>query len=294
MNGKKQTYGLWIGTILLLAWVLSLASPVKPAQAQQSASVTTYAAYQTFERGFMIWRADSGEILAFDGVTNAVYRFPEATYDHLPDNPVQDAPPAGLVKPIRGFGRVWGNFAQVRAQLGWGTNSEIGYTATAAVALGYPGWEQITRPDGAAVRFLHEHWSFASDPGGAPQPEIRATNGAVQEFEHGLMIYAVDTGSIWVLTDDGNAHTFRTYEYGHLPENPVWDAPPPGYVKPILGFGKVWGNFPNLRNNLGWAVAHEDSYIMQLSHNANYSWVTIQLPDGQWVEIMTDGSWRYR
>jgi hypothetical protein len=32
------------------------------------------------------------------------------------------------VKPINGFGRVWGNFPTVRDALGWGSSIELGYT----------------------------------------------------------------------------------------------------------------------------------------------------------------------
>lgn len=299
MNGQKRKQSWWIGGLLLLLCVfLQLALPAVPVQAQQSVSVTTYAAYQEFERGFMIWHENSGEIIAFTESPNAVYRFAEVTYDHLPENPVLEEPPSGLVKPIRGFGRVWGNFPHVRSLLGWGTVSEFGYTATAAVALGYPGWSERTLPDGSSVRFLPTgSWWYQTVPPlptVPPQPVTRITAGAIQHFERGMMLYAADSGTIWVLTNAGTAYTFPSHNYGYLPDNPVGNAPPPGYLKPILGFGKVWGHFPLIRNELGWAVTYEDGYVMQLSNSVDYSWVTVQLPSGQWVEIASNGSWYYR
>ena len=152
MNTKIRKQVMWMGIMSLLVLALQLALPALPVQAQQSTSGTTYAAYQEFERGFMVWREDTGEILAFIELPNVVYRFPETAYDHLPENPVPEESPSGLVKPIRGFGRVWGNFPHVHAQLGWGIISEFGYTATAAIALGYPSWERITLPNGSTLR----------------------------------------------------------------------------------------------------------------------------------------------
>ncbi|MEJ2747879.1 MAG: hypothetical protein P8183_08210 [Anaerolineae bacterium] len=296
MTSIVRKQGIWTATLLLFVVALSLAAGTEPVQAQQSVSVTTYAAYQEFEHGFMVWREDSGEILAFARWPNVVYRFPEASYDHLANNPAPEEPPSGLVKPIRGFGRVWGNFSYVRSRLGWGTISEFGYTATASIVLGYPNWEQITLPDGAPVNFLpNNSWSQTAPPlPTTPPPVYQVTSGAFQAFERGIMLYAANSGTIWVLTDSGVAHTFRSQDYGYLPENPVWEAPPSGYVRPILGFGKVWGNFPNIRSDLGWAVMYEDGYQMWLNHNANFSQAAIQLPDGQWIDIATNGSWQYR
>jgi hypothetical protein len=90
--------------------------------------IETQAAFQWFDGGFMIWRADTEEILVFPYQPNAVLRYPLDRYASLPDNPVTDTPPQYGVKPINGFGRVWGNFPTVRDALGWGSSIELGYT----------------------------------------------------------------------------------------------------------------------------------------------------------------------
>lgn len=295
MNTKVQKRWLWWAMILLVVSVIFLAEPSQPVTAQQSISGTTYAAYQEFEHGFMVWREDTGEIIAFVEFPNVIFRFPESTYDHLPENPILEESPSGLVKPIRGFGRVWGHFPHVRSQLGWGTISEFGYTATAAIGLGYPSWERISLPNGSTMEYFPDNYwyQWPGSPPVEPPPVTYFTAATVQEFAYGKMLYATDSGTIWVLTDSGAAFTFRSLEYGYLPENPVWGAPPPGYLKPILGFGKVWGNFPAIKNALGWATTNERGYTMQLSSSLDYSWVTMQLPDGQWVDITTTGSWQY-
>ncbi|MFN8372931.1 MAG: hypothetical protein U0694_08645 [Anaerolineae bacterium] len=51
-------------------------------------------------------------------------------YGTLPDNPVTDLDLSGRVRPINGFGRVWGNYATVRTSLGWATANEQGYSIT--------------------------------------------------------------------------------------------------------------------------------------------------------------------
>ena len=288
-NLRKQR--LYFGVFLLLGMLSLFTVATTPAKAQTSYPITTFAAYQEFENGFMIWREDSGEILAFVQSTNIVHRFPEAMYDHLPENPIWDSPPHNRVKPIRGFGRVWGNFDYVRQQLGWGLNSEFGYTTTISFT-GYPYWiEQYTLPAGTYVEvYTDNSWAIAQPT--QPPPPSYYTLGAIQEFENGRMLYASDSGTIWVLLNSGSAYTFHTYDYGHLPDNTITAPPPYGYLKPILGFGKVWGNYYNIRHALGWAITYEDSYHMQIS--SSYASTSIQLPNGQWVDMTHVGIWNYR
>lgn len=299
MTTKYGKYGFGVVAVLLLS-VLLLAAP-RPVQAQETVSVTpTYAAYQPFEYGFMVWREDTEEILAFATLPygyapNIVYRFPLSSYESLPDNPVLAQPPAGMVKPIRGFGRVWGNYANVQFELSWGTAAEKGYAAIIEVG---PYGEKITLPSGQTVTIWPDgSWSVQAAPGYptvTPAPITTLTTGSIQPFERGVMLYAANSGTIWVLMTDGTAHTFRSQDYGALPDNPVWTLPPQGYVKPILGFGKVWGNFPAIRSELGWALAQESSHQMAISTNANYSQVTIQIPTGNWMVVVTNGRWQSR
>ncbi|MBZ0277679.1 MAG: zf-HC2 domain-containing protein, partial [Anaerolineae bacterium] len=87
------------------------------------------AAFQPFERGFMVWRGDTGAVIVLVG-DGRVLNYPESSYIGYPDNPVTDSPPVGRVKPISGFGRVWGNVETVRNLLGWGLETEQGYSMT--------------------------------------------------------------------------------------------------------------------------------------------------------------------
>ncbi|GAB4513573.1 MAG: hypothetical protein OHK0046_14420 [Anaerolineae bacterium] len=111
------------------------------------------AAYQVYERGFMLWFAEGGDIWAFsnDGAL-AIYSL--ASYAGLPENPVTEEVPPNRVKPASGFGRVWGSDPALRENLGWALGAEQSYTATIESTppmLGVINFT-ITLPDGTIVR----------------------------------------------------------------------------------------------------------------------------------------------
>lgn len=98
---------------------------------------TTPAAEETFEHGRMIWLSE----MRFPPVTAAsqvlvLYDDGQwAQYDDTwaegePESDPAIVPPAGLLQPIRGFGKVWREQAGVRDKLGWATAAEVGYTAS--------------------------------------------------------------------------------------------------------------------------------------------------------------------
>lgn len=128
---------------------------------------TTQAAYQAFERGFMLWRADTEEIFVFAALTSgsygSVYRYPLSTYTNLPSNPVTDTPPSGRTSPVQGFGRVWGNNASVRSLLGWGLAPEAGYTMTVAFTRApvQAPYFYMTMPEGGLVVQVSNNNTFA-------------------------------------------------------------------------------------------------------------------------------------
>jgi len=127
------------------------------------ATVTSYAAYQNYQRGFMIWRADNESVYVFytnDGSTGGSYSvFPINSYRYLPDNPFPDSPPAGLVRPINGFGRVWGHNQTVRNGLGWAIETERGFNATVVMAGLAP--QTMTLPNGGTVLLTqYGQWAY--------------------------------------------------------------------------------------------------------------------------------------
>lgn len=125
------------------------ATPIIVNVTAYSGALNTYAAFQQYERGFMIWRGDSNEIFVFTGGSSgAVYYFPLSSYGGYADNPF-NVPPAGYVAPINGFGRVWGNYQYVRDALGWAIGQEQGFTTTVTISANSVAG--LTHPDGRSI-----------------------------------------------------------------------------------------------------------------------------------------------
>ncbi len=92
-----------------------------------------------------------------------------------------------------------------------------------------------------------------------------------QPLEHGLFLRAGDTNTIYLLTDSGTilAQTMDTWHDGE--PSPVTETPPSNRFLPSRGFGKIWIHMRDFSaqsgiqsNNVGWAVAPEQDYSMQL------------------------------
>jgi hypothetical protein len=83
------------------------------------------AAEQTFEGGLMLWDGERQvvRVLVYGGGHAA---FPD-TYQT--DEPLSvESPPAGLLAPLHGFGKVWRDRPDVRQALGWATAAERGFS----------------------------------------------------------------------------------------------------------------------------------------------------------------------
>jgi hypothetical protein len=120
--------------------------------------VSTFAAYQQYQNGFMIWRQDTQDILIFagDGMLSIIdIQF----YQNLPDDQTQPTP-SGFINPINGFGRVWRNYDVIRNTLGWAISGETGYTATITSSdQSYYGGS-ISLPDGLLAYFSQGTWTY--------------------------------------------------------------------------------------------------------------------------------------
>jgi len=88
-----------------------------------NAAHVTWAAWQPFQGGSMLWRDDVNVVTVF---------YSGAGWSTLPDQwhgeptPSRGNPPAGLRQPVRGFGWIWGNHDEVFNGLGWATDEEKG------------------------------------------------------------------------------------------------------------------------------------------------------------------------
>jgi hypothetical protein len=102
-----------------------LGCPVSATNLQQAAAV------QNFEYGFMVW---------LSGVPGYVYVFyANGTFARYLDTFVEgvdpvssgETPPSpSLFEPVRGFGKVWRTYPEVRSGLGWATGGESSGTST--------------------------------------------------------------------------------------------------------------------------------------------------------------------
>jgi hypothetical protein len=91
-------------------------------------------------------------------------------------------------------------------------------------------------------------------------PQAWEVETAYQPFEHGAMVWSNQIGwyeqpVIYVLFEGGS---YVRYDDTYTSGDPTaGETPPEGLLVPILGFGKVWMDHPNVRATLGWATAYE-------------------------------------
>ncbi len=128
----------------------------------------TQAAFEPFQSGFMLWRADIDVIYVLHN--NGTYSWWDKAAVQGSPAPAPETPPSGLFQPISGFGRVWAR-PEVRAAIGWATAPEGGYTATtqesapSVIPSGGGGIRSdqrmyITQPDGKVVMLEGGAWRF--------------------------------------------------------------------------------------------------------------------------------------
>jgi hypothetical protein len=89
-------------------------------------------ASQLYEHGELFWLAGppTGIYALFN--TGRFQRYDDTYIDGVDPVSGGEIPPAGLKEPIRGFGKVWRVFPEVRA-LGWALNDESGGQAVVQV-----------------------------------------------------------------------------------------------------------------------------------------------------------------
>lgn len=124
-------------------------------------SETTTAIFQTFERGFMVWRSDYNCVYAIQDINIAM--IPKGNeYDYcltlapLTDETLTRTPPPGFLRPTGPLGKVWNYYAIIADDLGYATGPEIQYTAATvtqnqdyldSISIVF----QMTLPDGKAL-----------------------------------------------------------------------------------------------------------------------------------------------
>lgn len=82
------------------------------------------AATQSFERGIMIWLNPGTVYVLYN--TGSYAQYSDSFDSNIDPESEGLAPPAGLLEPVRGFGKVWRSNESVRSGLGWATSPESG------------------------------------------------------------------------------------------------------------------------------------------------------------------------
>lgn len=112
-------------------------------------------------------------------------------------------------------------------------------------------------------------------PPNFPTPVRAPIQVAEELFEHGRMFWVGATQQIWVLKIVGEGYgTWEVYEDTFVdgePENDPNLVPPDGRYQPQRGFGKLWRESGNLREELGWGVTPEFGYVSNYEYHAGGS-----------------------
>ncbi len=94
--------------------------------ASQGAALT-WASWTPYERGQVIWRADTNSVYGF--YNSGWWQRLTDTWDGSSTAPSRGSPPAGLLAPERGTGWVWGTNDSHFNELGWATVQQRGFCA---------------------------------------------------------------------------------------------------------------------------------------------------------------------
>ncbi len=104
-----------------------------------------------------------------------------------------------------------------------------------------------------------------------PTATINQITVAEQLFESGRMFWIEPTKQIWVLVVEtsgrGEWTVYNdTFQEGD-PESDPSIVPPSERLQPMRGFGKLWRENPEVRNDLGWALTPEFGYVSNYEYH---------------------------
>lgn len=102
----------------------------------------------------------------------------------------------------------------------------------------------------------HEYF-FLPSPDTCPTDFPRVSLAAEQPFERGTMVWLEADELIVVLNHDQSWRAFEDTWSEDQQENDPSLNPPAERFQPIRGFGKIWRENPDVRQQLGWALGPE-------------------------------------
>ncbi|MBN1427259.1 MAG: hypothetical protein JXB07_02665 [Anaerolineae bacterium] len=139
--------------------------------------------------------------------------------------------------------------------------------------------------------YCRDTWMLDYPPSTCPRRSGLLTEGTIQYFEHGLMVWLRGNRMIYVLFKDDNSPGFYNVSddwYPGLPESDPTIVLPLGAYQPTHGFGRVWRgetSIGNVRDRLGWAVAPETSYTAILQCDTAEEEICY-LTGPEWVAVL--------
>lgn len=114
------------------------------------------------------------------------------------------------------------------------------------------------------LRAAYQRLSYFKQDMGCPSSVQTNVTSALQNFERGSMLWLQlpqNDNRIYAYINFNGYRVFNdTWQEGD-PDTPPDVTPPAGLYSPRRGFGKVWINNPDLRNQIGWALERYERAI---------------------------------
>jgi len=134
----------------------------------------------------------------------------------------------------------------------------------------------------------------SDDSLGCPVAVQERVWSAEQIFEGGRMFWRQGRDDAFVLFNAGSKMVISADVYNEgEPDDacPELGLAPAGYFKPLRGFNRQWCRNPEVREQLGWALANEVGYetVWQSFEHAD----VVKSNDGHIFVLSHDGSWSY-
>lgn len=128
-----------------------------------TAILSTDAAYQLFQNGYMLWFDDRVFVFYKDGTGVWFNDSYSAADDALIAEATADVPD-GFAPPLRGFGKVWAINEDVRTRLGWGLSLIEVYSMDYQLAAidAYSRWYTAALPTGTLIGFQQVDYQYVA------------------------------------------------------------------------------------------------------------------------------------
>jgi hypothetical protein len=127
-------------------------------------------------------------------------------------------------------------------------------------------------------------------PNTFPTPTFGQIQVAEQVFEHGRMVWIQPRKQIWVMVDTGNGSgPWTVYDDVFMDGEPESDPTivvPAGQYQPTRGFGKLWRETGDIRENLGFGLTPEFGYVSNYEYHPGGSTVNGQYVTGPGYHIL--------